>query len=125
MDIPKIMEELIKFRDDNDWKQYHTTKNLTISMCIRAAHLLDIFQWKDDKEISLFVESQKDIIEEKLADILISIFYLSNNLGIDSRTLETTMYCRLIKEGSNRNLTGQTEFAQDTSNTKIVPIKQE
>ena len=46
---PMIREEtvkkLIKFRDDRDWRQFHTPKDLAISLSLEAAELLEVFQW--------------------------------------------------------------------------------
>lgn len=42
------MEELIKrirkFRDDRDWKQFHSPENFAKSIVIEAAELLENFQ---------------------------------------------------------------------------------
>lgn len=41
----KIIEEIIKFRDDRNWKQFHNPKDLAISISLEAAELLEVFQW--------------------------------------------------------------------------------
>jgi len=51
------MEELIKritkFRDDRDWKQFHSPENLAKSIVIEAAELLENFQWNSKKYTEL------------------------------------------------------------------------
>ena len=49
-DIQEIIDVLIKFRDDRDWKQFHNSKNLAIALSIEAAELNEIFLWKDNSE---------------------------------------------------------------------------
>ena len=48
MDIKELQKKVIEFRDARDWAQYHNTKDLTISISLEAAELLEIFQWKDE-----------------------------------------------------------------------------
>ncbi len=42
--MKEILKELIQFRNDRDWEQFHTPKNLAISISIEAAELLEHFQ---------------------------------------------------------------------------------
>ena len=41
----ETIRRVIQFRDDRDWKQFHTPKDLAISMNLEAAELLELFQW--------------------------------------------------------------------------------
>ena len=41
----ETINRVLKFRDDRDWRQFHTPKDLAISMNLEAAELLEIFQW--------------------------------------------------------------------------------
>jgi NTP pyrophosphatase (non-canonical NTP hydrolase) len=65
-DINTLMEALVKFRDERDWKQFHDSKNLAIALSIEAAELNELFLWKDVKE-SEQVDIQR--IKEELADV--------------------------------------------------------
>jgi len=73
------MEELIKcitqFRDERDWKQFHTPENLAKSISIEAAELLEHFQWDKDYD-------QEGVIEE-LADVMIYCVQLADVLKVD------------------------------------------
>ena len=48
------MEELIKkitqFRDERDWKQFHSPKNLATAISIESSELNEIFLWLKEKE---------------------------------------------------------------------------
>ena len=61
-----IIKELIKFRDQRDWSQFHDTKNLATAIAIEASELNELFLWKTIKE-SDAVEKSK--IADELADI--------------------------------------------------------
>ena len=39
----KVIEELIKFRDERDWQQFHDSKNLALPISIEAAELNEVF----------------------------------------------------------------------------------
>ncbi len=65
-DINTLMQALVKFRDERDWKQFHDTKNLAVALSIEVAELNELFLWKDTKE-SEQVDIQR--IKEELADV--------------------------------------------------------
>ena len=41
----ETINEVLEFRDDRDWKQFHNPKDLAISISLEAAELLEVFQW--------------------------------------------------------------------------------
>ncbi len=63
----ETVDNVIKFRDDRDWKQFHNPKDLAISISLEAAELLEIFQWSAG---DLNCESKKEKIKEELADVV-------------------------------------------------------
>jgi NTP pyrophosphatase (non-canonical NTP hydrolase) len=75
-----MLSQLIKFRDDRDWKQFHDSKNLATAISIEAAELNELFLWKTIKE-SEEVDIAK--IKEELADILSFAFLLAEKHGLD------------------------------------------
>lgn len=75
-----IIEQLLKFRDDRDWKQFHDSKNLATAISIEAAELNELYLWKTIKE-SEEVDIEK--VKEELADILSFAFLLAEKHGLD------------------------------------------
>jgi len=71
-----ILEKLIKFRDNRNWKQFHTPDNLAKSISIEANELLENFQWGNQNA---------DIknIKEEVADIFGYLLLLCKELNID------------------------------------------
>jgi dCTP diphosphatase len=51
MVIEVLQKKVIEFRDARDWGQYHNPKDLAISLSLEAGELLEIFQWKDAREV--------------------------------------------------------------------------
>ena len=78
--IEEIMDEILKFRDDRDWKQFHTPKDLAISISLEAAELLEVFQWSGT---DLEAAEKRGRIKEELADVLIYCFLMADAVGVD------------------------------------------
>ncbi|MCX5811873.1 MAG: nucleotide pyrophosphohydrolase [Proteobacteria bacterium] len=79
--IKEVSEMLLKFREERDWEQFHSPKNLAISISIEAAELLEHFQWRKENEELTF--KKKHEIAEELSDIFNYLVMLANDLGID------------------------------------------
>jgi NTP pyrophosphatase (non-canonical NTP hydrolase) len=69
------------FISSREWEKYHNPKDLAISLSLESAELMEIFQWKDRKEIEGEIPDLKGRIEEELADI--AIYVLSFCLALD------------------------------------------
>ncbi len=81
--IQKLLDKIKKFRDERDWKQFHNHKDMAISIVLESAELLEHFQWKNNEEIEKAVKESREEIGEEMADILVYLLELSDNLGID------------------------------------------
>jgi len=79
--INEILDMLLMFRNERDWGQFHSPKNLAVSISIEAAELLEHFQWLKDGEA--FDPDKKQDVARELADIFNYLVLLSNDLGID------------------------------------------
>lgn len=82
-DIDKLLTLVRRFRDERDWKQFHTPRNLAESLVLEAAEVLEHFQWKTDKEITDYLKKHKQEFSHELADALIYILMLADSQGID------------------------------------------
>lgn len=80
MEIKEIEKEIIKFRDERNWQQFHTLKDLLLGLKIECSELAELFLWKREAEIKA-VPIEK--IENELADIFIYLNYLSRYFNID------------------------------------------
>jgi dCTP diphosphatase len=81
MNIDLIAARLTKFTQDRDWDQYHSPKNLAISLAVEAGELLEIFQWLPENHP--FDETLHKKASEEIADILIYAIMFSRKMGID------------------------------------------
>jgi len=78
----ELRKKIIKFRDDRDWKQFHTGKDLALSLSLESSELLEIFQWSGK---DLRCEDKKSKIEEELADVFMYAILMADcyDLNID------------------------------------------
>lgn len=73
------------FVDARDWRPFHNPKNLTMSIAIEAAELMERFQWlsADEAQASVLEPDQRFAVADELADVVIYCLSLSNALGLD------------------------------------------
>ena len=71
------------FRDDRDWRQFHNRRTLSTSIVLEAAELAEHSQWARDNELDADVRDRRPQIEHEVADIVILLTYLAEDLGID------------------------------------------
>lgn len=76
----ETINEVIKFRDDRNWKQFHNPKDLAISISLEAAELLEVFQWSAD---DVNCEGKMDKIREELADVVNYCVLMADACGLD------------------------------------------
>ncbi|MEM5650770.1 nucleotide pyrophosphohydrolase [Bacillus thuringiensis] len=74
------IKEILKFRDDRDWKQFHNLKDLAISLSLEASELLENFQWKSSEDA---IEQNLENIKDELADVLIYSILLADQMNLD------------------------------------------
>jgi len=92
---PQILQQLIEFRKERDWEQFHNPKDLAISLSIEAAELLEWFQWRSEEEIKQQLQSDKRIqLEDELADVAVYLSYLCHDLDID---LNKVVAAKMVK----------------------------
>ena len=85
--IEKIVDDFVSERD---WHQYHTADNLSKSIIIEAAELLECFQWEDEYNFEHACE--------ELADVFIYCFQLSAFLKVDIKKMISNKMKKNIKK---------------------------
>lgn len=83
--IHDLREAIAVFVDARDWQPFHSPKNLSMSIAIEAAELMERFQWLTPDEAQCAVQdlSEKSAVADELADIIIYSLSLSNALDLD------------------------------------------
>jgi dCTP diphosphatase len=81
--LDDLTQQIVAFRDEREWKQFHSPRSLAMSISIEAAELLELFQWSTDATMASDLETRRADVERELADILIYCLLLAEDAGID------------------------------------------
>jgi NTP pyrophosphatase (non-canonical NTP hydrolase) len=83
--VGALRQAVAEFVDARDWQPFHTPKNLSMSIAIEAAELMEHFQWLTTEEVRVAVQKPDETaaIADELADIIIYCLSLSNALDLD------------------------------------------
>lgn len=95
-DLKPLIEKVIKFRNDRDWKQFHNPKDVAISLVLEATEYLELFQWKNEKEIQKYINENKESLSDELADILYYVLLACYDLNINP---ENALLNKMKKNG--------------------------
>ena len=99
MMLQETINQVLKFRDDRNWKQFHNPKDLALSISLEAAELLEVFQWSGSDTVC---ESKKDKIREELADVLCYCILMADRCGLDMD--------EIVQEKMKRNVLENMKF---------------
>lgn len=84
MEVFRLNQEIIdlinKFREERNWNQYHNPKDLSLSLSLEAAELLENFQWISSDEA---IKKNRDSIADELADVFIYGIQLAEEMEFD------------------------------------------
>lgn len=73
--MQELIDEIIEFQKERDWKKFHTPENLAKSISIESAELLEHFQWGKEYDV--------EEVSDELADVLIYCLYMADALKLD------------------------------------------
>lgn len=81
----ELRQAVAAFVNARDWRPFHSPKNLTMSIAIEAAELMEHFQWLslDEAWAAGGEPAGQAAVAEELADVLIYCLSLSNALDLD------------------------------------------
>ena len=60
--IKNAQEAIVQFRNERDWKQFHTPDNLAKSIVLEATELLENYQWGND-------HADLENVKQEVADV--------------------------------------------------------
>jgi dCTP diphosphatase len=94
--VAQLREAVQAFVDERDWRQFHTPKNLAMSLAIEAAELVEHFQWLDVPESAARGRDPeyREQIADEMADVCCYLLSLANALELD---LSTAVKSKLVK----------------------------
>ena len=99
MSLPALTAAILQFRDARNWAQFHTLRNLIVSLNLEAGELLELTQWKSDAEMAGLTADPAAVeaLRDECADVLIYLLLIADHAGID---LEEAARVKLIKNAA-------------------------
>jgi NTP pyrophosphatase (non-canonical NTP hydrolase) len=94
--VAELRDVVRRFVDERDWHQFHSPKNLSMSLAIEVAELMEHFQWitTDAAWQVGQAEGRREAIQEELADVFCYVLALANELDLD---LSNALVDKMVK----------------------------
>ncbi len=81
--IQELKDLMAQFVKERDWEKFHSPKNLSMSIAIEAAELMEHFQWADEETALKTLKDKESDIKDELADIALFLFEFASLYKID------------------------------------------
>lgn len=81
--LQHLAEHLRQFAAERDWEQFHSPKNLAMALSVEVAEIVEHFQWLTEEQSRELDTAKKEEVEHELADALIYLVRLADQLQID------------------------------------------
>jgi dCTP diphosphatase len=83
--LAELRDLVRRFVEERDWRPFHSPKNLSMSLAIEAAELMEHFQWIDIAESRLVAGDPDRLapVREEIADVFCYLLALANELDLD------------------------------------------
>ncbi|MDY7563234.1 nucleotide pyrophosphohydrolase [Pseudomonas sp. 10B1] len=83
MNLDDLTQRLHKIRDQNNWRQFHSPKNLAMAASVEMAELVEIFQWLGEDQSRQLPPDQLEHAGQEVGDIVMYLLMLCSELGLD------------------------------------------
>lgn len=84
-DIADLTAKLLQFRDERNWQQFHTLKDLIISLNLEASELLELTQWKTEEQLAALHADPgfREALRDECADVLLYLLLIADKAKIN------------------------------------------
>ena len=83
MNIDELTRRLHAIRDHNDWRRFHSPKNLAMAASVEMAELVEILQWLSEDEARRLPAEQLEHAGQEIGDVVLYLLLLCGELGLD------------------------------------------
>ena len=83
MNLDELTTRLHAIRDHNDWRQFHSPKNLAMAASVEMAELVEIFQWLSEDQSRQLPPEKLAHAGQEVGDIILYLLLLCAELGLD------------------------------------------
>lgn len=81
--LAELTYRVLAHRDERNWAQFHTPKELAVSLVVEASELLALMQWKTGDDLTASLTTNRESVKDELADCLHSLLLLASDLNVD------------------------------------------
>ena len=83
MNLDTLTARLHAIRDANDWRRFHSPKNLAMAASVEMAELVEIFQWLSEDQSRNLSPEQLEHAGQEIGDVVLYLLLLCAELGLD------------------------------------------
>lgn len=83
MNLEELTQRLHRIRDQNDWRQFHSPKNLAMAASVEMAELVEIFQWLTPEQSRQLSPDQLAHAGQEIGDIVLYLLLMCSELGLN------------------------------------------
>jgi len=81
--LKQMKTQVLKFRNDRDWAQFHGAKDLILGLLVEAGELAEHFQYLENDELRQYQLEFKEHIADEMADVLFWLVLMGAELDVD------------------------------------------
>ena len=89
MNLQALTERLHRIRDNNDWRGFHSPKNLAMAASVEMAGLVENFQWLSQDQTRQLSREQLEHAGQEVGDVVLYLLLLCSELGLDMEQVVT------------------------------------
>ena len=80
-----LAREVLAFRDERDWGQFHTPRHLAAALSVEVAELQELLLWKTDDDVNGLIATPQgaEMLRHELADVFAYTLLLADRVGAD------------------------------------------
>ncbi|CAG8869482.1 hypothetical protein PS627_03555 [Pseudomonas fluorescens] len=83
MNLQELTQRLHQIRDTNEWRGFHSPKNLAMAASVEMAELVEIFQWLSEDQSRQLSPEQLAHAGQEVGDVVLYLLLLCSELGLD------------------------------------------
>ena len=117
-DWQQLTNEIVKFRDERDWQQFHNSKDLAFALSSEALELKELFQWKKAEE----ADAEK--VKDELAEVVWSAC-LADRRKIPVDISKIVLDKKLEKIYSRTEIVEELKFTKERISNKVCSMDSE
>jgi dCTP diphosphatase len=83
LSLDALTKLVVNFRNERNWKQFHTPKDMLLSLMIEVSELAEHLQFKSAAELESYLKTDNKEVGHELSDILYWVLLLAHDFGVD------------------------------------------